>query len=35
LATQAAIAQDQQKVSAQRWDPEALQLYADSQGAGP
>jgi hypothetical protein len=35
LATQAAIAQNQQKVSAQRWDPEALQIYADSQGAGP
>jgi len=35
LATQAAIAQDQQKVSAQSWDPEALQIYADSQGAGP
>jgi hypothetical protein len=35
LAIQAAIAQDQQKVSAGRWDPEALQIYADSQGAGP
>jgi hypothetical protein len=34
LAAQAAIAPDQQKVSAQRWDPEALQMWADSQGAG-
>jgi len=34
LALQAIIAQDQQQVSAQRWDPQARELWADSQGAG-
>ena len=34
LALQAALAAEQHKVSTQRWDPEALELYADSQGAG-
>ena len=34
LAEQAVIAQEQQKAAAQRWDPEALQMWADSQGAG-
>jgi hypothetical protein len=34
LASQAAVAQEQQQVSAQRWDPEATQLWAASQGAG-
>jgi hypothetical protein len=34
LAAAAVIAQDQQKVSAQRWDPEATQMWAASQGGG-
>lgn len=34
LAQQAAIAAEQHKASTQRWDPEALELWADSQGAG-
>jgi len=33
-ALQAAISQDQSKVSAQRFDPEGLQMWAESQGAG-
>jgi hypothetical protein len=35
LAAQASIAQEQRQASAQRWDPEATQMWADSQGAGP
>lgn len=35
LAAAAIIAQDNQKVAAQRWDPEATQMWAASQGAGP
>jgi hypothetical protein len=34
LAIQQAISEDQHKVSEQRWDPEALTLYVDSQGGG-
>jgi hypothetical protein len=35
LAAAAIIAQSQQKVAAQRFDPEATEMWADSQGAGP
>lgn len=35
LAQQAEIARDRQQAAAQRWDPEALEMWADSQGAGP
>ena len=34
LATQQAISADQRNVQEHRWDPEALQMWADSQGAG-
>jgi hypothetical protein len=34
LALQAAISQDQSRVSNQRFDPEALQMWAESQGGG-
>ena len=34
LANQADIAARKRTVSQERWDPEALQLWADSQGAG-
>jgi len=34
LALQAKISAERRAVSEQRWDPEALQLAADSQGAG-
>jgi hypothetical protein len=34
LATQEDIAARKRNVSQERWDPEALQLWADSQGAG-
>jgi hypothetical protein len=34
LALQAKISADRRTVSEPRWDPEALQLWADSQGAG-
>jgi len=34
LATQADIAARKRTVKEERWDPEALQLWADSQGAG-
>ena len=34
LALQAKISTEQHAVSEQRWDPEALQMWADSQGAG-
>jgi hypothetical protein len=35
LAAQEELAAKQRNVSQERWDPEALQLWADSQGAGP
>jgi hypothetical protein len=35
LAEQASIAQEQRQVAAQRWDPEATEMWAASQGAGP
>ena len=35
LAEQAAIARDRQQAADQRWDPEALEMWADSQGGGP
>jgi hypothetical protein len=34
LATQQSIAEDQRQVQEQRWDPEALEMWADSQGGG-
>jgi hypothetical protein len=34
LALQAAVSQDQSRVSSQRFDPEGLQMWAESQGAG-
>ena len=34
LATQEELDAKQRNVSQERWDPEALQLWADSQGAG-
>jgi hypothetical protein len=34
LATQADIAATKRTVKEERWDPEALQLYMDSQGGG-
>lgn len=34
LAIQESISEDQHKVSEQRWDPEALQMWVDSQGGG-
>jgi hypothetical protein len=34
LAAQEELAAKQRNVSQERWDPEALQLWADSQGAG-
>ncbi len=34
LANQADIAASKRTVKEERWDPEALQLWADSQGAG-
>jgi hypothetical protein len=34
LATQVCLAEGQCQVSEHRWDPEALQMWADSQGAG-
>ena len=34
LAIQQAISEDRHKVQEHRWDPEALQMWADSQGAG-
>ena len=34
LANQADIAARKRTVSQERWDPEALQLWADSQGGG-
>ena len=34
LATQEDIAASKRNVKEERWDPEALQLWADSQGAG-
>jgi hypothetical protein len=34
LAAQAAVAQDQAKVSEQRFDPEGLVMWAESQGGG-
>jgi hypothetical protein len=33
-AIQQSISEDQHKVSEQRWDPEALQMWVDSQGGG-
>lgn len=35
LATQEELAAKKRNVSQERFDPEALQLWADSQGAGP
>ena len=34
LATQQAISADQRNVQEDRWDPEALEMWADSQGGG-
>jgi len=34
MAIQQSISEDQHKVSEQRWDPEALQMWVDSQGGG-
>jgi hypothetical protein len=34
LAIQNAVSEDQRNVHEKRWDPEALQMWADSQGAG-
>ncbi|MHB8066450.1 MAG: hypothetical protein ACYDIC_00970 [Desulfobaccales bacterium] len=34
LAIQQSLSEDQHKVSEQRWDPEALQMWVDSQGGG-
>ncbi|MFZ5448987.1 MAG: hypothetical protein ACOZFS_10170 [Thermodesulfobacteriota bacterium] len=34
LAIQQAVSEDQHKVSEERWDPEALQMWEDSQGGG-
>ncbi len=34
LAIQQSISEDQHKVSEHRWDPEALQMWVDSQGGG-
>ncbi len=34
LATQQAISEDQRKVQEHRWDPEAWQMWVDSQGGG-
>ena len=34
LSAQEELAAKQRTVSQERWDPEAVQLWADSQGAG-
>ena len=34
MAIQQSLSEDLHKVSEDRWDPEALQMWADSQGAG-
>ncbi|MGA9754392.1 MAG: hypothetical protein WBV23_04540 [Desulfobaccales bacterium] len=34
LAIQQSISEDQHKVEEHRWDPEALQMWVDSQGGG-
>jgi hypothetical protein len=34
MAVQQSISEDQHKVSEERWDPEALQMWVDSQGGG-
>ncbi|MFA5110871.1 MAG: hypothetical protein WC443_05650 [Desulfobaccales bacterium] len=34
LAIQNSISEDQHKVSEERWDPEAIQMWEDSQGGG-
>jgi len=34
LAIQQSLAEDQHKVSEERWDPQALQMWTDSQGGG-
>jgi hypothetical protein len=34
MAIQQSLSEDQHKVSEDRWDPEALQMWVDSQGGG-
>ena len=34
MAIQQSISEDQHKVSEERWDPQALQMWVDSQGGG-
>jgi len=34
LAIQQSISEDQHKIMEERWDPEALQMWMDSQGGG-
>jgi hypothetical protein len=34
MAVQQSLSEDQHKVSEERWDPEALQMWVDSQGGG-
>ena len=34
MAIQQSLSEDQHKVSENRWDPEALQMWVDSQGGG-